>query len=410
MAYIGAMVLTFLTALWQVLLDLAPSLFLGAAIAGLLHGLLPKNFVGLHLRGPWGVVKAVALGVPLPLCSCGVLPAAFGLKRDGASDGAAVGFLISTPQTGVDSILVSGSLLGWPFAFFKVVAATVTGLFGGLLTERWGGAGPSADTVDGAIAGNKDRSWRGMFDHALELLRSIWGWLVIGVLISAAITALLPPDFLAGTAAGGGLFAMVVALLIGLPLYVCATASVPIAAALVTAGLPVGAALVFLMAGPATNAATLGAVYRAFGRRVTAIYLATIVVGSMAGGLLFESVWPSRAGGGHAGHEHGLATAPLWQSALALVLVLMVAAFAAQDLRRLLRKGPAAEAAEPLLALPVRGMNCQGCVSHLERTLQNDPDVRGAWVTLEPARAEVRGPISETRLRELIAAAGYEAG
>ena len=116
-------------AMWEVLLSLAPWMLLGMAIAGILHVALPRGFVRRHLGGRGGVAKAVALGVPLPLCSCGVIPAGLGLKRDGASDGAAVGFLISTPQTGVDSILVSASFLGWPFALFKVLAATITGLF-----------------------------------------------------------------------------------------------------------------------------------------------------------------------------------------------------------------------------------------------------------------------------------------
>ena len=117
-----------LDAIWEVVVSLAPPLVLGAIIAGAIHVLLPPDFVGRQLRGRVGVLKSVLLGVPLPLCSCGVLPTALGLKRDGASDGASVGFLISTPQTGVDSILVSGSFLGWPFALFKVLSAAVTGV------------------------------------------------------------------------------------------------------------------------------------------------------------------------------------------------------------------------------------------------------------------------------------------
>ena len=131
-----------LNAIWSILLDLAPWLLLGAGVASALHIWLPPGLLQRHLSGYAGVAKAVALGVPMPLCSCGVIPAGLGLKKDGASDGAALGFLISTPQTGVDSILVSASFLGWPFALFKVGAATVTGLVGGWLVESTG-AGPS---------------------------------------------------------------------------------------------------------------------------------------------------------------------------------------------------------------------------------------------------------------------------
>ena len=121
--------------IWNITLVLAPWLLLGTAIAGILHVLLPPGLIHRQLRGRWGVLKAVVLGVPLPLCSCGVIPAGIGLKKDGASDGAAVGFLISTPQTGVDSILVSASFLGWPFALFKVGSAALTGLVGGALAD-----------------------------------------------------------------------------------------------------------------------------------------------------------------------------------------------------------------------------------------------------------------------------------
>ena len=129
--------MNFIHQAWQIVLELAPWLLLGLLLAGILHVLLPVGFVKRHLGSPGfaSVLKAVAVGVPLPLCSCGVIPAALGLKKEGASNGAAVGFLISTPQTGVDSILVSATFLGWPFAIFKVISALLSGLMGGL----WGG-------------------------------------------------------------------------------------------------------------------------------------------------------------------------------------------------------------------------------------------------------------------------------
>lgn len=163
-----------LHAMWNVLLGLAPWLLLGMAIAGLLHVALPANFVRRQLRGRSGVLRAVALGVPLPLCSCGVIPAGLGLKKDGASNGAVVGFLISTPQTGVDSILVSSSFLGWPFALFKVVSAAVTGLVGGWITDRVAGGAPDPTTDgDAPAAGSTRRSLKDAVEHAVDILRSI---------------------------------------------------------------------------------------------------------------------------------------------------------------------------------------------------------------------------------------------
>ena len=179
----------FFLAMWQVLLELAPWLLLGAAIGGMLHVALPASFLRRQLSGRSGVLKAVGLGVPLPLCSCGVIPVGLQLKKSGASDGAVVAFLISTPQTGADSILVSASMLGWPFAIFKLVSAAVTGIVGGWLTDASAKSAtaplPMVDLQE-PLPGNRLAA---LVSHGLELLHSIWGWLVFGVLVSAAITA-----------------------------------------------------------------------------------------------------------------------------------------------------------------------------------------------------------------------------
>ena len=128
----------FLDNIWNLMLELAPWLFVGTVMASLLHIWLPPDFINRRLGsgGPSSVLRAVVFGVPLPLCSCAVIPAAVSLKKEGAGQGSALGFLIATPQTGVDSILVTASMLGWPFALFKVVAALVTGVVGGVLADR----------------------------------------------------------------------------------------------------------------------------------------------------------------------------------------------------------------------------------------------------------------------------------
>lgn len=397
------MIQELLSAAWQVLLSLAPWLFAGAAIAGLLHGLLPRRFIRSHLRGPAGVAKAVALAVPMPLCSCGVIPAALGLKRDGASDGAAIGFMIATPQTGADALLVSARFLGWPFALFALASTAVTGLVGGWLTEAFGGQ-ERAKLAPPPPEPEGDRGPRGMALHALDILRSIWLWLVVGIAVSAAITVFVPPGTLTGLGAWGPLGAGLLALAVSLPLYVCATASVPIAASLVAAGMPPGAALVFLMAGPATNVSTLGAVYRGFGRRVLAIYLGTLVVASLTLAMLFEGVLPSAGVAAATVHEH--AAAP-WEIAAAVGLLALLAFFALEDLRRLFSRRATKTTAEPVHELAVEGMVCQSCVGRVERALAATEGVTSAAVTLEPGRAVVRGEVDAGRLEEAIVAAGY---
>jgi len=281
----------FPAALWQILLELSPSLLLGLFIAGLVHVYVPAAAIHRRLSRPdlASTVRASLLGVPLPLCSCGVIPTALGLRKAGASPGATTSFMISTPQTGVDSILVSAAFLGWPFALFKLAAAFATGVVGGVLVNRLTPAEAGADGETTLNSSGGDRGVSGAIRYAvLDLLAAIDLWLIAGVLVAALITTLVPADFFVGQSWAQGLVGMLVVLAISLPLYVCTTASVPIAASLIVAGMPAGSALVFLMAGPATNVATIGAVYRTLGASVLGLYLGTVVVMSLGFGLLFE--------------------------------------------------------------------------------------------------------------------------
>jgi hypothetical protein len=388
-----------LAAIWQVWLQLSPWLLLGAAAAGLLHVLLPRDFARRQFRGLSGVTKAVALGVPLPLCSCGVIPAGLGLKKDGASDGAAVGFLISTPQTGVDSLLVSASFLGWPFTIFKCVSALVMGLIGGAATEA---LHTDAEDIGHLEAASAPQSTVGFFEHMIDVIRPIWKWIVFGVVVSAAITVWIPPGAMASWSDIDPALAGLAALAIALPLYVCATASVPIAAALIAQGMPTGAALVFLMAGPATNVATIGAVKRAFGGRVLAVYLATVIIGSVGFAYVYDAFIPF-ASLGSMTHEHAH---PWWAWASALVLGGLFAYFAFDDLRRswLRRRAPAGPA---VVTLEVEGLTCNNCVRKLERALRDVDGVTSAMVTLEPGRATVEGSVRPADLEAVVRSTGY---
>ncbi|MCS5637734.1 MAG: permease, partial [Myxococcota bacterium] len=375
--------------LLNTMLELSPWFLLGMGVAGLLHGLLPRNFVKQQLRGRFAVLKAVALGVPLPLCSCGVIPAGLGLKRDGASNGASLGFLISTPQTGVDSILVSSAFLGWPFAIFKVLAAAITGVVGGWIADRlprdeaWQADLGESETE----ADQSPRGPRAMVVHAHDLLASIWRWLVFGVVVSALINTFLPVGSLEVFENAGPLLAGFLVLLISLPLYVCATASVPIAAALVAGGMPVGAALVFLMAGPATNVATIGAIYRGFGGRQLAAYLAVLIVGSVGFGVIFDLSIGSLA---VQQHFHGEAHRTWWAIASAVLLTALIARLAALDLLRVIR-GRLGEASAATLEVAVEGLSCGACERKVEKALLAVDGVARAVVSRDPGRAVISG-------------------
>ena len=376
--------------LWDLMLELAPWLFAGTAVASLLHIFLPKNFVSRRLGGGGmgEVTRAVAFGVPLPLCSCGVIPAAMSLKKDGSSDGASVGFLISTPQTGVDSVLVTSSMLGWPFALFKVFAALITGLIGGLLVERTNfDAEPhSTELTSSAHAVGATADWREAFRYGLnELIYPIWRWLVIGMLVSAVVTTWIPQDQFAAFA-DGGLWTLLIMVGISMPLYVCATASVPVAASLVASGFPEGAALVFLMAGPATNVATIGAVYRVFGTRVMTIYLLTVFVGSIGFGMAFDMFWGLEAN--HIAMEH--AHDSLLAIGSAVILTALLGWFALEDIRQVFRTTGPTEGQETV-EMTVSGLTCDGCVKSLTSGLKSVAGVNNVDVILDTGKTQVYG-------------------
>jgi uncharacterized membrane protein YraQ (UPF0718 family)/copper chaperone CopZ len=396
------------SASWDVMLELAPSLLLGLFFAGLLHVYLPADFVRKRLarKGSASVLSAVALGVPLPLCSCGVLPTAISLRQGGASKGAATGFLISTPQTGVDSIAVSASFLGLPFAIFKVVAAFVTGVLGGLLVDATGPSSEPAEPAGPRCSATQGR--RRLSDvprYAIgELLAMIDIWIAVGVIVSALISVLVSPGSLEGQVWTTGIVGMLVVLAISLPMYVCATASVPIAASLIAAGMPMGSALVFLMAGPASNAATLGAVYRVFGTRVVAIYLSVVAVMSIVFGLAFDFLLsPSAAA--HAGHAHEHAS--WWSTAAAFVLLALLGYLYARRISGFLGVRGRAPKAPMEHSFEVQGMTCKNCAAHVEKALRSLEGVREVSVELSTGRVEVSGEVDTKVLMAAIAAAGY---
>ncbi len=404
------MVERFFIELWRIMLDLSPSLLLGLVVAGVLHVFLPKNLIRRQLNGKnWkSVVRAVLVGVPMPLCSCGVVPTAIGLKNEGASKGAATGFLISTPQTGVDSILVSASFLGWPFALFKVGAAFVTGVVGGLLANVVSKNDPEEPVflpmVQVPTEEKPSNRLLAVFDYAIfDLLAMLDGWIVIGVLAAAAISVAAPEGFFFQQEWTQGIGGMLLMLLISLPLYVCSTGSVPIAASLIAAGMPLGTALVFLMAGPASNLATLGAVYRGFGARLLAVYLGVVAVFSIGFGLAFDFVLGT--GTAHAAHMHQETG---WLSVLSAVVLLILLAFLLG--RRVVGKFAASpgKVEDMDLVLNVKGMSCPHCVANVKKVLESFEEVKEASPDLETGQVSIAGDnLDSDKLAAAIRQAGY---
>ncbi|MFA5553766.1 MAG: SO_0444 family Cu/Zn efflux transporter [Phycisphaerae bacterium] len=280
---------------WATLAEMAPYLLFGFLVAGALSVLISQRIVERHLggKGIWPLAKASLFGVPLPLCSCGVIPVSMSLHKHGAGKGSTISFLLSTPQTGVDSIFVTYSLMGPVFAIFRPLAAFATGIIGGSLVNIFDPPDQKQQNnicKDQCCSNTKENKFKKAFRFAFVTLpRDIGGAMIVGLIIAAFISALVPEDYFMGKFAHP-IIAMLVMMVLGIPVYVCATASVPIAAALIGKGLDPGAALVFLMTGPATNAASFTTIYKGLGGRTAILYLISVAGCALAAGLTLNSI------------------------------------------------------------------------------------------------------------------------
>jgi uncharacterized membrane protein YraQ (UPF0718 family) len=320
----------YLTLFWSALVELsnamAPYIVFGLLFAGILHELVPDSLVTQHLGrdNVASVVKSTLFGIPLPVCSCGVIPLATSIKKSGASSGATLSFLISTPITGVDSILATYGMFGWAFTLYRVFTSMLMAMFAGILTNVFGPepeqqeqkapafsvavppkqassagfsmAAPTAEEESGCCSSGcgcsdetkKRFSMTAALRYAfVTLLGDIAKPLFWGLVAGALITVAVPED-LGTLLAEYGWLSYLIVIAIAVPMYVCATASLPIAAGLMLSGVSAGAAFVFLSAGPATNTVTIGVVKKMLGTRALAVYLSTIALGSIVFGLMLD--------------------------------------------------------------------------------------------------------------------------
>lgn len=328
----NSVITSFVSEFWATIVEMSPYLLFGFLFAGFLSVLISPKTVEYHLgsKGFLSILKASLFGIPLPLCSCGVIPVSMSLYKHGASRGATISFLLSTPQTGVDSILVTYSLLGPIFAIVRPIAALLTGLLGGglvdLLDRRHD---PQQQNCSGDCCNAKpkqNRLIRALRYGLVVLPSDIGKSMLVGLVIAAVISTVVPDDFFGGTlAAGSSILAMIIMMLVGIPLYVCATASVPIAAALIAKGLNPGAAMVFLMTGPATNAAAFTTLWSTMGRKTAILYIISVIICSFATGLVLDLIFKGTAR--EAICQHGWML-PGWVGNVCAVILLAVLGWA----------------------------------------------------------------------------------
>ena len=287
--------------------EMSPYLLLGFFFAGVMHAFIPGMVYNRYLGGKGfkSVFYGALFGIPLPLCSCGVLPTAMSLRKQGASKGATASFLISTPETGVDSIIATYSVLGLPFAVIRPVAAFCNAIMGGWLINKFG----DKDEVVPVDASAKTccchhkqeethhEGFLGKMREALrfgfvEMIEDIGKWLVIGLVIAGLITVFVPDEFFA-LFRGNTQLSMLLVLCIAIPMYICATGSIPIAVALMMKGLTPGAALVLLMAGPACNMASILVINKTLGRKSLVLYLVSIITMAILWGHVVDYLLPA---------------------------------------------------------------------------------------------------------------------
>ena len=402
-------------------MEMAPYLLIGFFFAGLLHLLFPKKKVRQYMGSSslGSITNAAIFGIPLPLCSCGVIPTSVAFYRHGASKPSTVSFLISTPQTGVDSILVTYSLLGLPFAIVRPIVALVTGIFGGLLTAR-------VDRKKDEDRGNDFREddmipagffpkVREMFRYSfVEFLQDISNWLLLGLFLAAVISVFVPDNYFADRIPNS-FVGMLVALLIAGPIYVCATASVPVAAALMLKGLSPGAALVLLMAGPATNIATMTMVGKVLGKKSLFSYLAAIIGGAMLFGLFIDNFLPREwfALSGHYGHmTHAHHWMPEWlkTGSAVMLLLLIINGY----VRKYFIKEKSVKMENKISntievkTIHVGGMSCNHCRANVENSIKSVNGVEEVSVDLASGNVIISGKsVDMAKVKSGIESIGY---
>jgi uncharacterized protein len=312
--------MSFFTAFYELFTESAPYLLLGLLIAGLMKALIPMQWMQRQLGGDgiWHIVKAAFIGAPLPLCSCGVLPAAMGLRRAGASKRSTISFLVATPETGADSITLSWVLLGPFLAVIRPIAAIISAITAGILVPRdtsendlvsiaGAGAGANSEkptssccasaktcassstTTDASQQSTQPQKKFGVLSSSLDyaftqLLNDIAFWLIIGLAAAALMQAYVPMTWFADF--GDSIWLLFIMAVIGVPMYICASASTPIAAGLLATGISPGAILVFMLAGPATNIGSIAIIRKELGQPALIAYLAGVIGTAILGGIL----------------------------------------------------------------------------------------------------------------------------
>ena len=414
--------------------SMSPYLLLGFTLAGLMHAFVPRAMYSRYLSGNnfRSVLAAAILGIPLPLCSCGVIPTAMSLRKDGASKGATISFLIATPQTGIDSIIATYSLMGLPFALLRPFVALVTALFGGILANHVGKNDniEKADASELCCCANEEKTTfskkiRTAANYAyVEMMQDIGRWLVLGLVVAGLITVFVPDSFFS-LFADRPFASMLMVLLFAIPMYLCATGSIPIAVALMLKGLSPGTALVLLMAGPAVNVASLLVIGKVMGRKSLLTYLFSIISCAILFGLSIDYLLPREwftMPLAHIHSCHSCSELSYFNTVCTIVLaILLLNAFIMRYRKSTpsaslvpLKQGDnppcsceACSTAQQDITITVKGMNCNHCKSNVEAAILKIVGAESVNIDLASGRTVVHGNPDKEEIIKAVEALGF---
>ena len=378
----------FIEKIWSLTIEMSPFLLFGFIVSGLLSVLLTVEMVTKYLgkNNFQSIFKASLFGIPLPLCSCGVIPVFSYLRKHGASKAATTSFLISTPQTGVDSILVTYGLLGPIFAIFRPIIALFSGIIGGFLVsifDKEKKLKNIENECDEECCDDKESYLYRIFNYGfVKLPQDIATPLIIGIFSASLIYFFIPEDYFMSV--GTGILGMLIMLLIGLPSYICATASVPIALALHIKGFSMGALIVFLMSGPATNIATISVAVKQIGKKSTMIYLFSIMLCSIIAGLCFDFFFPGLQVEETLSHHMHMESNLFNQISGVILVGILINSYFQSYL-----SSKKSRLAVGKYSLYINGMTCNHCVNSISKTLNSIPHVNVLSIDLKTGKAEI---------------------
>lgn len=394
---------------------MSPYILLGFFLAGVMHAFVPNGLYQKYLgtKSFRSVLNAAILGVPIPLCSCGVIPTAMSLRKEGASKGAAVSFLIATPQTGIDSIIATYSLMGLPFALLRPIAALFTALFGGQMVNLTDNdkneTAPSKTKACSSVKSSfKDKVIETFRYAYVEMIQDIGRWLIVGLVVAGLITVFVPESFFA-LFAGNSLLSMLLVLVFAIPMYLCATGSIPIAVALMMKGLSPGTALVLLMAGPAVNAASMLVVGKVLGKKTLIIYILSITLGAILFGLGIDYLLPPE-----------WFSAPIARMAecsecgpsvfnIICTITLILLLVNAMILRYRHKKNCTEDACIEMEKIyKIEGLRCNRCKENAEKAIASIEGVESVSIDLSRGEAVVKGTFDEASMKKAVESLGFK--